>query len=220
MNERAPKTMQTEFAILDHFKRWSEDLKTCPDQGARKKYFQQELPGFLKQRSLFEPVLESIVEGRLYPDVKYATMFESEIVLYRDPGRMFSVRFYLWGPGEYDPIHDHNSWGVIGTALGTLDVINYKRVDDGSDERHAVLEEASRQFIPTGQTYSVFPLNRGIHRTGNASEPAIVQVGVYGENLTGRSYVNIFDARTGEVTRLYLPHVKKRMLARQALEVL
>ena len=212
--------MKTDMAIVDHFNRWSEDLKTCTDMGARKAYFQQVFPGFLKEKTLFMPVLESIVEGRLYPDVKYATMFESEVVLYRDPGRKFSVRFYLWGPGEYDPIHDHNSWGVIGTALGTLDVINYKRIDDGTDGRHAVIEETSRQFIPTGQTYSVFPLNRGIHRTGNAGEPAIIQVGVYGENLTGRSYVNVFDSRTGEVTRLYLPHVKKRMLAGKALDVL
>ncbi len=212
--------MKTDVAMLNHFKRWSEDLKTCTDQGTRRKYFQQELPVFLTQQSLFVPILESIVEGRLYPDVKYATMFESEIVLYRDPDRRFSVRFYLWGPGEHDPIHDHNSWGLIGTALGTLDVINYRRLDDGADERHAVLEEASRQFIPTGRTFPVYPLDKGIHRTGNAGEPAIIQVGVYGENLTGRGYVNVFDRGTGEVTRLYLPHVKKRMLARQALEVL
>lgn len=212
--------MGEETAVLNHFNQWSGDLRTCTDTGAVKSYFQQVLPAFLKERTLFVPLLESIVEGRLYPDVKYATMFDSEIVLYRDPERLFSVRFYLWGPGEYDPIHDHNSWGVIGTALGTLDVMNYRRLDDGSDERHAVLEESSRQFIPTGQTYSVFPLDSGIHRTGNANEPAVIQVGVYGENLTGRSYVNVFDARTGEVTRLYLPHVKKRMLARQALDVL
>jgi hypothetical protein len=32
--------------------------------------------------------------------------------------------------------------------------------------------------------------------------------------------VNTFDVRTGEVNRLYLPHVKKRMLARRALELL
>lgn len=214
------RAVKTEIAIVDRFNRWSEDMKACRDGGARKEYFQRELPGFLKERSLFVPVLESIAAGGLYPDVKYATMFDSEVVLYRDPGRAFSVRVYLWGPGEYDPVHDHNSWGVIGTALGTLDTINYRRLDNGSDESRAMLEETSRQFVPVGQTYSVFPLNEGIHRTGNADDPAIIQVGVYGENLTGRSYVNVFDLKTGDVTRLYLPHVKKRMLARHALESL
>jgi predicted metal-dependent enzyme (double-stranded beta helix superfamily) len=147
-------------------------------------------------------------------------MFESEIVLYRDPERMFSARLYLWGQGDYDPIHDHNSWGIIGTALGTLDVINYERVDDGSNEHHAALEERSRQFIPTGQTYPLFPLNKGIHQTGNANEPVIIQVGIYGPNLTGRDYVNVFDLDTGNISRLYLPHMRKQMLAGQALKAL
>jgi predicted metal-dependent enzyme (double-stranded beta helix superfamily) len=212
--------MQNRLGILDRFDRWSDEIRALRDAGDRKGYFQQELPALLQERSLFAPVMEAIVGGGEYPDVRPSTMFDSEIVLYRDPGRLFSVRFYLWGPGEYDPVHDHNSWGVIGTVLGTLDTINYRRLDDGAEERHAVLEECSRQFIPAGRTYAVFPLNRGIHRTGNASEPAIVQVGVYGENLTGRTYVNVFDVRTGEVNRLYLPHVKKRMLARRALDLL
>jgi predicted metal-dependent enzyme (double-stranded beta helix superfamily) len=210
--------MEMRLEILDHFARWSQEVKTLTDTGARKDFFRQELPNLLKDKALLKTVLRAIVENRPYPDVSSATMFDSEIVLYRDPGKMFSVRFYLWGPGEYDPIHDHNSWGVIGTALGTLDIINFRRLDDGSDERHAVLEECSRQFIPTGETYPVFPLNKGIHQTGNANDPAIIQVGIYGENLTGREYVNVFDLKTGEVSRLYLPHAKKRMLARNALE--
>jgi hypothetical protein len=45
-------------------------------------------------------------------------------------------------------------------------------------------------------------------------------VGIYGKNITGRDYVNIFDGNTGEISRLYLPHVKKCMLVRKALEVL
>lgn len=212
--------MDTRFKILEHFRRWSEEIKALAPTHRRRDFFAKELPGLLKDKDLFAPVLKAMADGERIPDVGKATMFESEVVLYRDPGRSFSVRFYLWGPGEYDPVHDHNSWGVIGTALGTLDIVNYRRIDDASDERHAVLEECSRQFIPIGETYSVFPLNKGIHKTGNAGEPAIVQVGVYGENMTGRTFVNIFDIRTHEVTRLYLPHAKKRILARQALDSL
>jgi hypothetical protein len=63
-------------------------------------------------------------------------------------------------------------------------------------------------------------LNKGIHKTGNANEPAIIQVGIYGNNLTGRNYVNVFDINTGEISRLYLPHKKKHMLAMQALDAL
>jgi predicted metal-dependent enzyme (double-stranded beta helix superfamily) len=210
--------MQMKFDILDHFTRWSQEMKTLKNTGLQKAFFIRELPSLLREQALFLPVLKSIVDLAPYPDVRSATMFESEIVLYRDPEKRFSVRLYLWGPGEYDPIHDHNSWGVIGTALGTLDIINYRRLDDGSDQDHAVLEECSRQFIPTGQAYSIFPLNKGIHQTGNANEPAIIQLGIYGHNLTGRDYVNAFDINTGNISRLYFPHRKKYILAMQALE--
>jgi predicted metal-dependent enzyme (double-stranded beta helix superfamily) len=212
--------MQMKLEILDHFTRWSQGIKALKDTGQHRELIIQELPVLLKDKEIFLSLLRAIMEDTPYPDVRSATMFESEIVLYRDPDRMFSVRLYLWGKGDYDPVHDHNSWGVIGTALGTLDIINYMRVDDCSDERHAVLTECSRQFIPTGQTYSIFPLNKGIHKTGNANEPVIIQVGIYGNNLTGRNYVNVFDINTGEISRLYQPHVKKCMLARQALEAL
>jgi predicted metal-dependent enzyme (double-stranded beta helix superfamily) len=212
--------MQMKLDILDHFTRWSQGIKALKDTGQQRELIIQELPVLLKDKEIFISLLRAIMEDAPYPDVRSATMFESEIVLYRDPDRMFSVRLYLWGKGDYDPVHDHNSWGVIGTALGTLDIINYMRVDDCSDERHAVLTECSRQFIPTGQTYSIFPLNKGIHKTGNANEPAIIQVGIYGHNLTGRNYVNVFDINNGNISRLYQPHVKKCMLAMQALEAL
>jgi predicted metal-dependent enzyme (double-stranded beta helix superfamily) len=212
--------MQMKLDILDHFARWSQEIKTLKDSSQQREFIITELPVLLKDKEIFISLLRAIMDQAPYPDVRSATIFESEIVLYRDPDRMFSVRLYLWGKGDYDPVHDHNSWGVIGTALGTLDIINYMRVDDCSDERHAVLKECSRQFIPTGQTYSIFPLNKGIHKTGNANEPVIIQVGIYGNNLTGRNYVNVFDINTGEISRLYLPHMKKHMLAMQALDAL
>ncbi len=210
--------MKEQIPVPDRFTRWSEEISHMSDPDHHREYFKEELPRFLAEREIITSLLQAIAHESAYPDVTSATMFESEIVLYRDPQKLFSVRFYLWGPGDYDPVHDHNSWGVIGAALGTLDVINYQRLDDGSDEGHAVLQECSRRFIPAGSTYAVFPLNRGIHRTGNAGEPAIIQVGVYGGNITSRRYVNVFDVHTGEISRLYLPHAKKRMLAQNALE--
>jgi predicted metal-dependent enzyme (double-stranded beta helix superfamily) len=210
--------MQTRRVIVDLFKRWTQDVTDMQGSEDCRGYFQQELPLVLHDPSLIVTVLEAVVKGADYPDVGASTMFDSEIVLYRDPGRAFSVRLYLWGPGEYDPVHDHNSWGVIGTAVGTLDVTRYICLDDGVDDGRAVLEEVSRHSIPRGGTCSVYPLERGIHRTGNAGGSPVVQVGVYGRNLTGREYVLAFDTSTSRVSRLYLPHVKKRMLAREALD--
>lgn len=198
-------------------RRWSEGLRPLKDMGSCIGYMERELPVLLEDGELFREILRAIVERDSYPDINTDTMFVNEIVLFRDPVRGFSLRMCLWGPGECDPVHDHNSWGVIGTVSGCLTVIGYQRLDDGMDERCAVIEEAGRELLPVGCTYSVLPLNQGIHCTGNADASVIVQVGVYGKNLTGRNYIHAFDPATGEISRLYSPQAKKRMLARQAL---
>ncbi|MCX5857489.1 MAG: hypothetical protein NTZ57_06225 [Deltaproteobacteria bacterium] len=102
------------------------------------------LPDIVFDKRLFQEILEGMVRGDDYLELRYATMFDSEVVLYRDPARLFSMRMFLWGPGEYDPIHDHNSWGVISPVRGELEVVNYLREDDGSKEDCARLKEGLR----------------------------------------------------------------------------
>ena len=144
-------------------------------------------------------------------------MFESEVVLYRDPRGLFSLRMYLWGAGEYDPVHDHNSWGAIGPAVGELEVISYRRKHGAKGEEHAGLVECGREIISSGHVYAVRPLDEGIHKTGNPTEETILQVGVYGANQTGRQYVNRFDVITGSVFPVYIPPVRKKILAEKLL---
>ena len=197
--------------------RWSEEIREIIGYDLRIAYMHRELPMLILDGELFREILASVVEGRDFPDIEGSTMFATEIILFRDPGREFSVRMYLWGPGEHDPIHDHNSWGVIGAVSGGLEVIKYKRLDDGTSSHHALIEESDRIVVQRGETTPVLPMNDGIHRTGNAGESTIVQVAVYGGNQTGRNYVHTFDTVTGRVSRLYSQQNKKRMLALDAL---
>ena len=122
--------MQEKIPLFEHAERWSREIGHREDAGRHREFFLQELPNVLKDKAVFRPLLQAISDESEYPDVRSATMFTGEIVLYRDPKKLFSVRLYLWGPHEYDPVHDHNSWGVIGTALGTLDVTSYRRLDE------------------------------------------------------------------------------------------
>jgi predicted metal-dependent enzyme (double-stranded beta helix superfamily) len=127
---------------------------------------------------------------------------------------------YLWRHQKLDPIHDHNSWGVIGVVTGSLEVAGYQRLDDGSDERHADLRETGRITVPAGGTCPVLILNKGIHRTGNTGNSfTMVQVNVYGRNLTGRRYINAYDERTGSVSKLIPSKIDKRALAGEALQL-
>jgi predicted metal-dependent enzyme (double-stranded beta helix superfamily) len=178
------------------------------------------LPQLLGRKQLFHTILGNLLEKGIYPDLRYATMFDSEFILYTDPGRLFSLRMFLWDPGAYDPVHDHNSWGVIGPVTGKLEVVNYRRDDDGTQAGRADLVEADRRIILPPDTYFVLPLDEGIHRTGNPTSDAIIQVSIYGEGQTTRHYINGFDIKTGTCYPIYAPKEKKKLLAARALALL
>lgn len=203
--------------ILTFCKECAHGLSKLTDNQERIAFMQKLLPKLLRDTQLFGTILRDLIVKREYPDLNYPTMFDSEFILYTDPDRIFSLRMFLWGPGDYDPVHDHNSWGVIGPVTGQLEVINYRRNDDGFKDGYADLIEIDRRIILPGDTYFVLPLNAGIHRTGNPGNDTIVQVSIYGEAQTTRNHINGFDLEAKSVYPIYAPKTKKRLLAQQAL---
>lgn len=177
------------------------------------------LPELVSDKHLFREILEGMAHGNDYLDLRYATMFDSEVILYRDPDRLFSIRMFLWQPGEYDPIHDHNSWGVVSPALGELDVVNYLRQDDGTKEDFSQLTETGRNIIKPGEITCVCG-PESIHKTGNPKQQMNIQISLYGPSQTSRNYINGFDETNGRVYPIYAPKIRKQHLALQALAVL
>jgi predicted metal-dependent enzyme (double-stranded beta helix superfamily) len=174
------------------------------------------LPQLISDKPLFRGVLEGIVTDAPYLELRYATMFDSEVILYRDPLNLFSMRLFLWEPGIFDPVHDHNAWGVIGPVTGELEIVNFRRTDDGLREGYAHLLETDRKTIPPGETYHV----RGaetIHKTGNPGSRITVQVSIYGRPQTKKNQVNGFDVIHDRIFPIYAPKIRKQRLARQAL---
>jgi predicted metal-dependent enzyme (double-stranded beta helix superfamily) len=182
-------------------------------------FFQGELPALLSERGLFEGLLRGILKGEAYPDLRQETTFANELILYRDPGRMFSLRLYLFGPGEHTPVHDHTSWGVSGSAFGRLEIARYRREDDGADPGRVRLSLSERCVLRPGETETTPPLDGGIHRTGNPADGATLMVSVYGTPLR-RLYIQWFDLETGRVQRVFPPRVEKKRIAEQALRAM
>ncbi len=179
----------------------------------------KEMPGLLSNHRLFKKILTNIVKGRNYPDARQATMFTNEFVLYINNRRLFSVRLYIYEPGQYSPIHDHNSWGVYGCVLNTIEVVRYRREDDETRPGYARLREIERPILQPGDTASVLPLNDGIHRAGNPAGSTSVMLCVYGTPIR-RLFVNEYDHIQNRVNKLYPPRLNKKMLASQALETI
>jgi predicted metal-dependent enzyme (double-stranded beta helix superfamily) len=144
-------------------------------------------------------------------------MFDNELLLYLDAQRRFSLRMYLHKPGEYTAVHDHGSWGVLGTASGILEIIKYRRVDDGRRAGYARLEETARCRRLPGHTDTTLPLNEGIHCVGNPTAKTIAVINVYGSPAR-RLFINRYDPENERVEKVFPAHLRLRRLAAQALE--
>lgn len=212
-----PRPPKPPDELLEICKHWSESIGKISGDAERIKFFQDELPGFLGNQSLFVILLNNIKDGSPYPDLRQAQMIDDEILLYLHPRRLFSLRMFLYGAGDYTPIHDHNSWGVSGAAIGELGVIRYAREDDGAIEGYARLRQTDRLKFQPGEIELTRPLNEGIHQTGNPGQGITIMISVYGSPVR-RLYINRFDVEHDRVERLYPPRIKKKMLAAQALK--
>jgi hypothetical protein len=210
---------QVQEKLFELCQRWSEAVLQQNDPEDRLAFFGTELPGLLVQRELFGGILEGIITGGRYPDIRQATLFDNEFSLYRDRGQRFSVWMYLYGPGEYTPVHDHNSWGVSGSVLGEWEVVRYRREDDGCDPSAARLALTGRQLLQPGQTEVTGAFDEGIHKTGNPSAESLIMISVYGRTRR-RRFLRQFDPDTGRVQAICLPRVRKRRLAEQALQAI
>jgi predicted metal-dependent enzyme (double-stranded beta helix superfamily) len=212
-----PRPPKPPEELLEICQRWSDSIENISGDAARMDFFQNELPGFLGNQSLFQELLKNIIGGSPYPDLRQAQMIDDEILLYLNPKRLFSLRMFLYGPGDYTSIHDHNSWGVSGAVVGELGVIRYARQDDGTVEGYARLRQTAGVQLQPGEIELTRPLNDGIHQTGNSGRGTTIMISVYGSPVR-RLYINRFDHEHSKVDRLYPPRIKKKMLAAQALK--
>jgi predicted metal-dependent enzyme (double-stranded beta helix superfamily) len=205
--------------ILSICSRWFETIESSTTKKETIEFFQNELPELLLNRQLFVQILDQITKGGTHPDLRQALLFENEYLLYLNNHRRFSLRMFIFKPGEYTPIHDHNSWGVSGNVSGNLEVIKYAREDDGRLEEFARLRESDRYGLVPGDTELTLPLDAGIHQTGNPSTETIIMISVYGPPIR-RLYINRFDMANHRVQKIYPPRLNKKKLAFQALQTL
>jgi predicted metal-dependent enzyme (double-stranded beta helix superfamily) len=205
--------------ILSICSRWSQKIERFNTKQETIVFFQNELPGLLLNTPLFVQILDDITKGGTHPELRQAMMFKNEYLLYLNSYRRFSLRMFIFEPGEYTPIHDHNSWGVTGNVLGNLEVVKYTREDDGSRAEFARLRESDRYRLVPGDTELTLPLDAGIHQTGNPTSETIIMISVYGSPIR-RLYFNRFNMANNHVRKIYPQRLKKKMLASQALQAL
>jgi len=208
-----------QIQIKGFCEKFSRELSGMSDPGKCIELAGSSLSELLLNRALMAGLMHNMVSGAGYPDLGKPTLFDNEVVLFLEESRAFSLRLYLWGPGEFTPPHDHNSWGVLGTVSAGFESINYRREDDGLREGYAKLKELDKRQLQAGETVFTLPLNAGIHKTGNPTEETIITISIYGPSV-GRGYIQGFDLVRNRVYRLVSPRHKKVLLATRALKSL
>lgn len=99
-------------------------------------------------------------------------------LIHCDPLSRFCIVSIVLRPGQSTPIHNHNTWGVIGVVTGREREVRFRRSETGQ------LEELETRLNAPGETAVVIP-PRDVHRIEGASpdgEPT-VSIHVYGGNV-------------------------------------
>lgn len=117
-------------------------------------------------------------------------------VLHDDADLGFQILAHLNDKARASPPHDHgNSWAIYGQAAGHTDMVEYERVDTGTDPGHAQLRVRRRYRLNAGEA-AIFQ-DGAIHSIDYPDKARFVRV--TGTNLDTIPRVK-FDMATGTVT--------------------
>jgi len=123
-------------------------------------------------------------------------------VLYEDRELGFQILAHINDKARVSPPHDHgDSWAIYGQASHYTDMIEWERVDDGSDPAHAKLREVKRYRLKPGEA-GIYQDGK-IHSIDYPDHARFVRV--TGTNLDRIQRVR-FDLKTGEVRAMTPQH--------------
>jgi predicted metal-dependent enzyme (double-stranded beta helix superfamily) len=126
-------------------------------------------------------------------------------LIYEAPDESLSLYSLVWLPGQWTPVHDHGSWGVVGVIEGVLEERNYVRLspDRGADEDIALVR-GGVILLGRGAVTSFIPNPDHIHVTGVPPERSrAVSLHLYGRMM---STFNTYDVAARTRRRVNLVH--------------
>jgi predicted metal-dependent enzyme (double-stranded beta helix superfamily) len=126
-------------------------------------------------------------------------------LVYEAPDESLSLYSIVWLPGQWTPVHDHGSWGVVGVIEGVLEERSYVRLspDRGADDE-IDLARGGTVLLRHGAVTSFVPNPDHIHVTGVPTERSrAVSLHLYGKTM---SNFNIYDVGARTRRRIHVAH--------------
>lgn len=116
--------------------------------------------------------------------------------IFIDEDNRLSLFAIIWLPGQWTPIHDHGTWGLVGVVEGMLEERNFIRVDRQASQANEGIElvRGGVTMLSPGSVTSFVPNPDHIHITGNAHpQRRVVSLHLYGNAMAG---FNTYDLET------------------------
>ena len=121
------------------------------------------------------------------------------------PDGNLSLFALVWLPGQWTPVHDHGSWGVVGIVQGLLEERSFMAVDgEITGDAGIRLRRGGVILLNPGSVTSFVPNPDHIHMTGVAAErETCVSLHLYGRNMNS---FHIYDVAAGTRKLIDVPH--------------
>jgi 3-mercaptopropionate dioxygenase len=126
-------------------------------------------------------------------------------LVYDAPDGSLSLYTLVWSPGQWTPVHDHGSWGVVGVIEGVLEERSYVRLSPDRDAASGiVLARGGVLLLGRGAVTSFVPNPDHIHLTGVPQDrPRAVSLHLYGRAMNS---FHVYDVQAGARRRVEVSH--------------
>ncbi|MEZ4523679.1 MAG: cysteine dioxygenase family protein [Thermomicrobiales bacterium] len=147
------------------------------------------------------PHFEELLSDMSWLDPKFQEPVEGGIANYmlaKGTDDSWTVVSTVWWPDYGTPVHDHMLWGLVGVWKGMELERRYHRVDDGSREGYAEMQEIGVAYNRPGDVSGLVPPDDDYHLIHNVTDQPSCSIHIYGGSLDG-ILRHSFDLETGEI---------------------
>ncbi len=110
----------------------------------------------------------------------------------------FTITSVVFSQGYCTPVHNHDTWGLIGIWRGEEQEERFKRTDNGTRTGHVELRPAGTMTNTPGSICHLIPPDEEIHRIRTVSPEPSCSVHVYGGDIFGKTRQQ-YDLETGAI---------------------
>ena len=115
--------------------------------------------------------------------------------LYVHRSERFSLYGIAWAPGQWTPVHDHGTWGLVGVVQGQIHELNYHRHPSAEGDERIHLSPSGVTVLSPNAINSFLDEPDHIHKTGVPSDGAPAwSLHLYGRHMS--SYFS-YDVERG-----------------------